>query len=352
MTDVLDRTAAESQTVRPTLDETAVLPAVPGSIGPETLEGTPTGSRLSPRKLTAVVALWLMAMFLGPALVVYGLGPLLAAREQHRLTGTQTAAVDQAANESSGLPGVTTPKKAPEIGAPVGILEIGDIRLQQVMVEGVGSSQTRKGPGHVPGTAGPGQPGNSVVVARARGFGGPFGKLDALRSGNRILVTTTQGQSVYEVDSVDRVELRRPTTTEDAGAASGVSAAETAAEGTMIDDLYGPSPDDRLTLVTSAKASPANRTDATVVVAKLLGEPFAPTPQNGRSDSATGTGGDRGAMSSVMIAMLLYGAALGGCVLLYQRLRPRTAYMLSICPVLAATVIAGETLSRVFPAWT
>lgn len=311
---------------------------------------------MNPRKLAAVVSLWLLALFLGPALVVYGLGPLFQAREQHRLTGLQTAEVERAANESSGLPGVTTPKKALEIGAPVGILEIGDVRLQQVAVEGVGSSQTRKGPGHVPGTAGPGQPGNSVFVGRSHGFGAPFGQLGELRKGNRILLTTTQGQSVYEVESVEKVKLARAKATADPGAASGVSsqeaADETEAGGTLIDDLYGPSPDDRLTLVTSASKSPGNRAKATVVVAKLMGEPFAPTPQNGRSDSATGTTGDKGAMSSVIIAMLLYGASLGGCVLLYQRLRPRTAYMLGICPVLAATIIAGETLSRVFPAWT
>ena len=40
------------------------------------------------------------------------------------------------------------------------------LRLSQVAVEGVGPEQTRKGPGHVPGTAGLGQPGNAAVVGR------------------------------------------------------------------------------------------------------------------------------------------------------------------------------------------
>ena len=41
-----------------------------------------------------------------------------------------------------------------------GILEINAMQLRQVVVEDVGPDQTRQGPGHAPGTAGVGQPGD------------------------------------------------------------------------------------------------------------------------------------------------------------------------------------------------
>jgi len=284
---------------------------------------------------------------------VFGFGPLFQARDQRRLIHLYDAEIGRAANEASGLAGVSTAEKAPATGSPVGILEIGRVRLQQVVLEGVGSSQTYSGPGHVPGTAAPGQPGNSVVVARARGFGGPFRSIGRLRKGDRILVATTQGQSVYEVSTVRRTRL------EATGRAEEPAGGEEEAGGTAtgrgrrlsIEEDYGPTAGNQLTLVTSASRVPWNRSRATVVVASMVGTPFAPSPQNGRSDAQSGMTGDDGAAAAVVLAMIVYGATLGASILLYQRFRATTAYVLTIAPVMASTIIAGETLSRVFPAW-
>ena len=59
----------------------------------------------------------------------------------------------------------------------------------------------------MPGTAGLGDPGNSVVVGRRAAFGAPFGKIGSLRRGAEILVTTAQGQSVYRVSQVATTTL-------------------------------------------------------------------------------------------------------------------------------------------------
>jgi hypothetical protein len=119
----------------------------------------------------------------------------------------------------------------------------------------------------------------------------------------------------------------------------------------VIEQVYGPSKDDRLTLVTSASLNPRNQKSATVVVAQSKSTPFAPTPQGGRHQREFGGRGDRGALPAVIIALVLYGLAMSASIVLYRRLQPRTAYLLTIAPVVALTVIAAETFSRVFPAW-
>ena len=55
---------------------------------------------------------------------------------------------------------------------------------------------------------------------------------------------------------------------------------------------------------------------------------------------------------AVVLALLAFGAALAGAVLLYRRMRFRTAYLLTIAPLVALTVITGETVLRLLPAWT
>jgi sortase A len=313
----------------------------------------PSTARLPP---PALVALWGAVAVAGFGLVVYQLGPMLQQRDQRDLLAQYRVDVRHAANETSGLPGVRIPTQAPDTGSPVGILEIGSVKSQQVVVEGVAASDTAKGPGHVPGTAGLGQPGNSVVVARRNAFGGTFGKLGDVRKGSRILVTTTQGQSVYQVRSV-RTRTVEPSAGDTSTAPSspyastGGSAGASRAKGTSFDTLYGATSDDRLTLVTSASAAPWNNTSATVVVARMMGKPFPPTPQGGRTSRDTGTGGDSGDWPVVVLTLLLYGGAIAAAIALYARMRFRVAYILTISPLVLLTVIAGETLSRLLPAW-
>ncbi|MGH2707488.1 MAG: class E sortase, partial [Actinomycetota bacterium] len=73
------------------------------------------------------------------------------------------------------------------------------IGVEQVVVEGVSVDVLKKGPGHVPGTASPGQGGNMVISGHRTTYGAPFKRLDELEAGDEISLTTMQGRFLYLV---------------------------------------------------------------------------------------------------------------------------------------------------------
>lgn len=68
-----------------------------------------------------------------------------------------------------------------------------------VVIEGVSVADLRKGPGHYPGTAMPGQVGNFVVSGHRTTYLAPFNRLSELRAGDSILIDTRARQYVYKV---------------------------------------------------------------------------------------------------------------------------------------------------------
>ena len=278
------------------------------------------------------ITLWVVLLVAVVAVVLVAVEPLFQQREQAMLLDDYRSSIERAANQATGLGGVEVSRTAPEFGTPVGIVEIGAIGARQVVVEGATAPIMQNGPGHVPGTAAPGQPGNAVIVGRAFLFGAPFADLASLEVGDRIGVTTTQGQSVYEVSSNDSVSFGDG---EDS-----------------IDAIYGPSDDDRLTLVTSDSALPLNGSAARVVVATMEGKPFPPTPQNGRSVAQTGTTGETARWPMVLLALLCLAASIVASVLLRRRSSARIAYLLTAPPLLVFAIITAETISQFLPAWT
>jgi sortase (surface protein transpeptidase) len=87
-------------------------------------------------------------------------------------------------------------------GAPVGILNIPSIGVNEVIVEGTSSADTKAGPGHRRDSMLPGQAGLSVVMGRAAAFGGPFGRLQELAPGETFTVLTGQGLQKFSVIGV------------------------------------------------------------------------------------------------------------------------------------------------------
>ena len=327
MTTVTNAAATATAPAPSTVDNTVAAPPPP--------PGPPPVERMSVGGMALRAGIWASVALVCVVLVLYGLEPLFQQRTQHDLLTTYRAQVAHAAHEAQGLPGVEKVTRPPAIGAPVGVLEIARVHLQQVVVEGDAAVQTAGGPGHVAGTAGPGQPGNSVIVGRRSMYGGPFGSLGELGKGDRILMTTTQGQTVYKVVSTRAVVL---------GGGS--------ADHETLDALYRPTKDARLTLVTSDSASPWNTTQARVVVAKLVGEPFTRTPQARHVDQHRLSSVDGSAWLAVLVALAGFVLVAVAAVVLYRRMSTRVAYLLATPALLVFTILLAEALSRLAPAWT
>ena len=97
-------------------------------------------------------------------------------------------------------------------GKPLAVLDIPKIGLDnKVIVEGVGRDELRKGPGHVPSTVLPGQPGTFGVSGHRTTYGAPFYRLNELAKGDTITVVTREAIYTY---SVTRTAIVRPTDTQ------------------------------------------------------------------------------------------------------------------------------------------
>lgn len=97
-------------------------------------------------------------------------------------------------------------EEAGEEGSTLGGLAIPAIDVDEVMFEGVGRETLKMGPGHMPWTPVPGQPGNAVVSGHRTTYGRPFYDLEQLEEGDRLEVETAVGTHVFEVRDVLIVE--------------------------------------------------------------------------------------------------------------------------------------------------
>lgn len=84
-------------------------------------------------------------------------------------------------------------------GTPVALLEIPELKLSEVIVEGSTSAQTAVGVGHRRDSVLPGQAGTSILMGRSGAYGGVFARLDTLHIGDEFQVTTGQGKFTYKV---------------------------------------------------------------------------------------------------------------------------------------------------------
>ena len=85
----------------------------------------------------------------------------------------------------------------------IGRIEVRRIKMSALAREGVDMRTLRVAVGHIPGTALPGQPGNSGFAAHRDTF---FRPLKAVREGDEILVTTPSGVYRYAVTGTRIVE--------------------------------------------------------------------------------------------------------------------------------------------------
>jgi sortase A len=112
--------------------------------------------------------------------------------------------------ESMNLDRLLSDRRAASGGAPaaatnglIGRMEIPRLGLSVVVVEGVGRTTLRRGVGHIPGTALPGEDGNVGLSGHRDTF---FRPLKDLRIKDEIQISTLKGDFSYEVESLRVVE--------------------------------------------------------------------------------------------------------------------------------------------------
>jgi sortase A len=106
---------------------------------------------------------------------------LIAKRDQDRLSG-QLKTLDRVAAADAH----TTPPSPAR---------------SYVMVEGTDSGSLRKGPGHYPGTALPGEPGTVAVAGHRTTYLAPFKTIDQLRPGDAVVLEMPYGSFTYRVQT-------------------------------------------------------------------------------------------------------------------------------------------------------
>lgn len=113
------------------------------------------------------------------------------------------AAAEPAPSESArDEPTPAAPVEAPPLpGDAVALLRLPTLGQEEghVVVEGVSTADLRRGPGHFPGTAEPGEVGNVVLSGHRTTYGAPFADIDALADGDAVVVETARAVHTYRV---------------------------------------------------------------------------------------------------------------------------------------------------------
>jgi sortase A len=146
--------------------------------------------------LTGVVALSYIAYFYGSAYLFQEFEPFHFESDSFHLAPSNLPAVP-------AVLGRTVAE-----GSIIGRIEIGRLGLSAIVIEGDASSSLRRGVGHVPNTALPGEFGNMALTAHRDTF---FRGLRNIQQGDLITLETLAGEYQYEVDSTSIVS---PTSTE------------------------------------------------------------------------------------------------------------------------------------------
>jgi LPXTG-site transpeptidase (sortase) family protein len=121
--------------------------------------------------------------------------------EEQQARSAVSAARERVANS------VAFASRSVAVGAPVARLSIPRIRLDEIVIEGVGDDELNAGPGHLPGSALPGMPGNAVISAHRDRH---FSHLDALQLGDTIRTETGQSRGTWVIVARRIVDRNSP----------------------------------------------------------------------------------------------------------------------------------------------
>ncbi|MEU8804373.1 class E sortase [Spirillospora sp. NPDC048819] len=122
---------------------------------------------------------------------------------QWSATRARQAAAAERTSPAGGGAGAAAARRppAPAEGEALAILRVPRFgaSYRYAVIEGVGVEDLRRGPGHYPGTAGPGEVGNMAIAGHRTTYGAPFNRNGELERGDEILVDTATTTYVYEV---------------------------------------------------------------------------------------------------------------------------------------------------------
>lgn len=238
---------------------------------------------------------------------------------------------------TTAAPGPGAPGELPpiEAGDPIAVIQIPEIGVDEIVVQGTGRKDLQKGPGHYPATPLPGQIGNAAIAGHRTTYGAPFFRLDELEPGDEIIATSLLGDYVYVVTELLVV---KPT------------------DVWVVDNT----PDAQLTLTTCHPKYSAR--ERLVVKARLvMEESDAPTAASEQPIDAgvgelvgdsleAGLAGDLGSRGPAIIWGVVAGMVGLGWWWSFRRWRHVATWLLGVGPFLATLLVFYVYLERLLPA--
>jgi LPXTG-site transpeptidase (sortase) family protein len=111
------------------------------------------------------------------------------------------------ADASTAVPTLPPPTAPPfvatppivALGDPIALLSSSKLDTPSIVLAGQRDEELKEGVGHLPGTPMPGEFGNAVIAGHRTTYGAPFGDLDLLEVGDRIVIESLQGHFEYRV---------------------------------------------------------------------------------------------------------------------------------------------------------
>ncbi|GIU84126.1 MAG: hypothetical protein KatS3mg008_0901 [Acidimicrobiales bacterium] len=258
---------------------------------------------------------------------------------------------------SEGLAEATVASSIADVrgGDPLGRIQIPEIDSDWIFVEGVDLAWLRNGPGHFPGTSLPGQRGNAALAGHRTTYGAPFHRIDELKPGDLVRVTTLQGRFTYRVLPLSVVAERTPPLRERVGSADADKGwfVVRPDEVWILDD-YG---DSRLTLMACHPKYSARQ--RIVVVAELTDEPAETVSTRVEADVTADAllGGELDLLEGdrkATFPALAWGVAAGSVWLMAwavaRRLHKWLTYAICFPAFAACTFVCFTYVERLLPA--
>jgi sortase A len=96
--------------------------------------------------------------------------------------------------------------RKPLQGDAIGRIAIPSAGVSEYVVEGTGTGDLRKGPGHYPSTPLPGERGTTAIAGHRTTYGAPFRRIDQVERGDRVIVDMAYGRFLYRVEGTKVVD--------------------------------------------------------------------------------------------------------------------------------------------------